>query len=42
MLKSIPTPIIEITNDEPPRLMKGNGRPVKGRLSVTTATLIMA
>jgi hypothetical protein len=42
MLKSIPTPIIEITSDEPPRLMNGNGRPVKGRLSVTTAMFINA
>lgn len=41
-LNNTPTPIIEITSDEPPRLMKGKGRPVNGRVSVTTAMLINA
>lgn len=38
----MPTPTIEMTNDEPPKLMKGRGSPVKGRLAVTAAMLIRA
>lgn len=38
----MPTPIMEKTSDEPPRLINGSGRPVKGSVSVTTATLIRA
>ena len=33
---------MDITNDEPPKLMKGSGMPVKGSVAVTTATLINA
>jgi hypothetical protein len=37
-----PTPVIEITSDEPPKLMKGRGIPVKGAVAVTTAMLMSA
>lgn len=42
MFKSIPNPAIEMTREEPPKLMKGKGSPVKGRVAVTTPMLIRA
>ena len=38
----IPTPTIQVTRDDPPRLMKGRAIPVKGIVPVTTAMLTTA
>ena len=42
MLSSSPTPAIQVTSDDPPKLMKGRGRPVKGMVEVITATFMNA
>ena len=42
MLSNSPTDTSELTSDEPPKLMKGSGTPVKGMVDVITATLIIA
>jgi hypothetical protein len=37
-----PALAILTNNDDPPKLIKGSGIPVKGSVAVTTPTLIMA
>ena len=38
----MPMPTMQVTKDEPPRLMKGKTIPVNGMVPVTTAMLIRA
>jgi hypothetical protein len=38
----MPTAASEVTSDEPPKLINGNGTPVKGIASITEPILIIA
>jgi hypothetical protein len=42
MANNRPTLAILTIKDEPPKLIKGKGTPVKGRLAVTTPTFTIA